>query len=202
MYSRFTQLDDQTSFDKALLECDVIIFDIFKIEGKYIEFAIKSLTYQNLKDKKTLILISSVRTWAKTPQKIKRTEEDVQEDDVEEEGEDEAEEEVKAEQEPEPEPEPQLDAEGNEIEKPEILPFRERDYYLRRTYTKYNKIKALETLCLSAGKSKANLNTYVLCCGLPYGLGEDVLFPNFRVSLFYLASLATRPTTHYMLWKG
>lgn len=182
-----------------MLECDVLIFDIFRIEAKYVEFAIKSLTYQDLKAQKTLVLISSVRAWAKTPPKIKRSEEDVQEGDIEEEGDDEAEEENEEDQEPEPEAEPQLDADGNEIEKPEILPFRERDYFLRRTYTKYNKIKSLETLCLSAGKSKPNLNTYVLCCGLPYGLGEEVLFPILKVISLYSASLAPRPSLHHIL---
>ena len=82
--------------------------------------------------------------------------------------------------EPEPEPVPLLDENGQEIEKPEVLPFRERDYILRRTYSAFQRVKTVETLCLSAGKSNPNLHAYVLCNGLPYGLGEDVLFPVFQ----------------------
>ena len=174
------KLNDQPSFEKALQECDVLIFDLFTIESKHIEYAIKCLTYQDLKNQKTLILLSSVRIWAKTPSKVKKGEEEIQEADIEEDGDDD---DAQDQAEPDQDPAPLLDDNGNEIEKPEYLPFRERDYILRRTYTKYNKIKSLETLCLSAGKSKQNLNAYVLCLGLPYGLGEDVLFPIYQVDL-------------------
>lgn len=145
-----------------------------------VEYAIKCLTYEQLDKPKILILLSSVRVWAKTPPKVKRGEEEANEDDVEEEGDDEEEPEAEGDAEPEPEPEPVLDDNGQEKEKPEYMPFRERDYNLRRTYSKYQKIKALETLGLSAGKSKPNLFTYVLCPGIPYGLGEEVFFPIFK----------------------
>lgn len=103
-------------------------------------------------------------------------EEDNQEEDQEEEGEDDIE--------PEPEPEPDLPANPDDDgkEKPEYLPFRERDYILRRTYSKFQRIRAVETLGLAAGKFKPNLHTYVLCPGVQYGLGEEVLFDIFRQS--------------------
>lgn len=41
-------------------------------------------------------------------------------------------------------------------------------------------MKTLETLCLSAGRSKPNLKTFVLCSGILYGKGEDTFFPLFK----------------------
>jgi len=41
-------------------------------------------------------------------------------------------------------------------------------------------LKALETLCISAGNSKPNLKSYVLCSGILYGNGEDVFYNHFK----------------------
>lgn len=64
-------LDDGSSFTLALKECDVIIFDLMLTDLKKVEYAIKTLTYEDLQKPKILILISSVRIWAKTAAKVK-----------------------------------------------------------------------------------------------------------------------------------
>jgi adenylate kinase len=151
--------------------------DIFQIDSSVVEYVIKTLKYQQQGTVKTLILISSIRVWAQTPKKVKREGEEM-EDDVEEEGDADDDEEPG---EPEPEPEPVLDDNGEPKEPIEYAPLRERDFILRRTYSVYRKQKALETLALSAGKSKESLNSYVLCTGLRYGMGEEELFPVFKV---------------------
>jgi hypothetical protein len=36
-------------------------------------------------------------------------------------------------------------------------------------------------MCLSAGSSKKNLKTFVLCAGILYGMGELVFYEHFKV---------------------
>jgi adenylate kinase len=47
---------------------------------------------------------------------------------------------------------------------------------------KYQAIKSLETLALSAQKSNRSLRVHILCAGLPYGNGEqnNVFYEFFR----------------------
>jgi len=82
-------------------------------------------------------------------------------------------------------------------------PYNEREYAKRKPIPKYQPFKAIETQCLSAGASKKNLQSYVLCSGILYGHGEDVFLNYFRVKFqskgnffindfFLIASLVTR----------
>lgn len=41
-------------------------------------------------------------------------------------------------------------------------------------------MKSLETMCISASLSKKNLKSFVLCAGVLYGNGEDVLFEHCK----------------------
>jgi len=74
----------------------------------------------------------------------------------------------------------------DELEDPEVrkrgTPYTEREYAKRKPIPKYQPFKAIETQCLSAGASKKNLHTYVLCSGILYGHGEDVFLNYFRVN--------------------
>jgi len=95
-------------------------------------------------------------------------------DDAPEDGEEEEEEEEK-----EPEPEP---ADGEEEEEKKVyVAYKESDYPKRKPLPQYEIFKSIETLCLSAGKSKPNLLTYVLCAGIQYGNGENVFANYFKV---------------------
>lgn len=49
----------------------MIIIDLFEVDFRNVEYAIKTLKYLDNSIEKTLILISSVRTWALTPAKEK-----------------------------------------------------------------------------------------------------------------------------------
>lgn len=115
-----------------------------------------------LKQEKILIFISSVMVWSDTQPKIKK------------EGDDPDEEPEEADSDPEPEvEEEQKDAEMDEpAVKIEYLKFTEADYTRRKPLPQYEAIKALETLCISAGNSKDKLKSFVLCAGIQYGMGE------------------------------
>jgi len=58
--------------------------------------------------------------------------------------------------------------------------FTEKDLTLRKPLPNYEILKQIETLCISAGNSKANLKSYVLCSGILYGNGEDVFYNHFK----------------------
>jgi adenylate kinase len=150
-------------------------------------------------DPKVVILISSLMTWAGTPSKLELTNPPP----VEEAGQDEEEErptskldskrdvntsrqglssrqglnssrveedraeEAPAEEVPPPEPEYQR------------RPHTEADWESRQPLDKYRRWKELEDLVLSAGE---HLQTYVICAGLLYGLGEYKLSSHFRAA--------------------
>ena len=106
-----------------------------------------------------MIAISSVLTWGNTkPKMVPRGPDDPETENEEEE---------------------EAPLEGDEeAEKPikyKRLPFEESDYTLRKAPEKYLRHKSLETLILSTGMNKPNLNVYVVCAGVLYGKGESIL---------------------------
>jgi hypothetical protein len=60
--------------------------------------------------------------------------------------------------------------------------FSDTDYSLRVPTPKYQFIKNIENLALTANKVNPNLKVHVVCSGLPYGNGEanDVFYEFFR----------------------
>jgi adenylate kinase len=54
----------------------------------------------------------------------------------------------------------------------------EQDLALRKCPKKYDLIRELESKVMTA--ARAHLRTYVICPGIVYGHGEDVLFNYFR----------------------
>lgn len=87
----------------------------------------------------------------------------------------------------EEEEEAEPEAAQNEEEDPDVpkkvfVAYKEKDYARRKPAPKYEIFKSLETLCLSAGNSKKNLLTYVLCAGTLYGNGESVFADYFKVT--------------------
>lgn len=80
-----------------------MILDLFEIGYKDVEYAIKTLKYLETDSPKTLILISSVKTWAKSGKKVKGPEEEEEEEFVDDDPEDDAEESAGEEEEPEEE---------------------------------------------------------------------------------------------------
>jgi len=154
---------DPNQLAKTLLESDVIIYDLNSAPLDEVEFAIKVLKMSTYDTEKTLIIISSVMVWSATLQKDGREIEDDLSEIVD--GETET-------------------INPEEIEDPEVrkrgTPYTEREYARRKPIPKYQPLKAIETQCLSAGASKPNLHSYVLCSGILYGHGEDVFLNYFR----------------------
>lgn len=126
----------------------------------------------DLREEKILIFISSVMVWSSTPPKEKKEGDEPDEAEVEE-----------------------LDSDPEKVEeqtedeptvKKEYVRFAESDYTRRQALPKYEVYKSLESLCLSAGNSKENLRSYVLCAGILYGMGENVFFNHFKVFIIYI----------------
>ncbi len=90
---------------------------------------------------------------------------------------------------------------ANPKEKTEFL--HEEDRFLRKTFPKYQFLLKIEDQCLEANHFKPNLRCFCIVSGIPYGNGEDILFPFFKAFLLnfkpffsyfslILASLAIR----------
>lgn len=60
--------------------------------------------------------------------------------------------------------------------------FSDTEYNLRVPTPKYQFLKNIENLALTANKVNPNLKVHVVCSGLPYGNGEanDVFYEFFR----------------------
>jgi adenylate kinase len=159
------------SFKKYLLASDVVIYDLMTSDPEEVEFVIKTL--RNSDSEKTLILISSVMTWANTPAKQTSINEDDEND-------------------PENLEAGDIYDDNGQPTGKKILPFKESHYHLRVPPPKFQNFKTLETLALS-GNNKGNLTTYVICAGLIYGNGENVFY-----SLFRKAWLSTSPSLPYI----
>ena len=158
------------AFKKYILGCDLIIYDLHTADLEEVEAVVKLLTVEKYEEGKTIVCISSVLVWADTPPKlVEKTAEDP---------------ESEGEEAPVEEP-PELGEDGEPIPRPKPkrykqVPFDERDYTLRKAPVQYEGWKSLETLLLAAGMKRDNLSVYVLCAGLMYGLGENLLSHHFR----------------------
>ena len=72
---------------EVILDSDVIIYDLNTCPIDEVEFAITTLKMAETEEQKTLICISNVMTWGRTPRKIKGEEDEPDEADPESEGE-------------------------------------------------------------------------------------------------------------------
>lgn len=153
------------------------ILDIFKVDHKIVEYVIKTINYFDDGKHRTLILISSVKTWATTPPKEKKEGDEIEEEPADE-GDQEPEEEEPAQEEVIVDADPE-DPE-NEVVKKEYAPLLESNYELRRTYPCYRKHRSLESLCLAAQRANPNFTGFVVAAGALYGMGEEFLLPYFR----------------------
>lgn len=66
-------------FRNSILEADVIIYDLMTNKFEEIDYVIKTLKTSKLESQKTLIIISSIMTWANTPPKFKTENEEAAE---------------------------------------------------------------------------------------------------------------------------
>ena len=187
------KVDYNSNYDNNLFDNDIFIFNLEDSDYKEVEYIIKGLKTLNLPNKKTLILISSIMTWARTPPKIKEEKENFEENidlDLGDNLESEDEEFVELEEENEELTDDKDNPLNNNIDglnddnqgKEKVLYFKDKDYVLRVPSEKYYKFKMLETLAMSASNINPNVITYVVCPGFVYGNGEDVFFEYFKMA--------------------
>ena len=69
-FDRFVSFSRTQEFRQALLESNVIIYDLMSNDYEEIDYVIKTLKTSNLQEDKTLVLLSSVMTWVNTPPKF------------------------------------------------------------------------------------------------------------------------------------
>ena len=67
LMKRIIQKGKVHSLRRFLLDSDVIIYDLQTADLEEVEFAIKTLSTTQFEDPRTLIIISSVHSWANTP---------------------------------------------------------------------------------------------------------------------------------------
>ena len=123
--SKLVHREKTRAFRKAILQSDIVIYDLQTADFEEVDHVIKTFKTSELQEEKTLILISSVMTWYNTPPKVKK------------EGEEE-EEEGEGEPEIESEPDEEGEGEGDQEEKdpdaptpPKFVYFKEKDFHLR-----------------------------------------------------------------------
>lgn len=114
-------------FREKLLASNVIIYDIISNAFEEVDYVIKTLKTSELKEPKTLVLLSSVLTWVNTPAKF--TEEKTEGDEAEEP--EEAEEEEPEDEGDKVEGDVPVDENGEPIVRAKPIFFKETDYHLR-----------------------------------------------------------------------
>lgn len=160
-----------------------MVYDLHSADLGEVEGTIRMLGAEKFDEAKTVICISDVQVWGDTPPKL--VEKTPQDPLTEEEQallvqfQEEAES-APPEQPAEPpaegeEPAPRKD--GPKFYKQ--VPFEEADYSNRKAPDHYEAWKVLETLFLTTGMKKENLNVYIICAGVLYGQGEMVFGPLF-----------------------
>ena len=75
-------------------------------------------------------------------------------------------------------PNPDYNAETSGQPEKILAPYTEADYNMRKSLPRYEGIKFLENLLL--GITNANIQTHIVCPGIVYGYGEEVLNFFFR----------------------
>lgn len=63
-------MDRTKEFRDKILHSNVIVYDLMTNKYEEVDYVIKTLKTSNFDEEKTLILLSSVMTWANTPAKI------------------------------------------------------------------------------------------------------------------------------------
>mmetsp|Transcript_12795 Transcript_12795/g.23831 ORF Transcript_12795/g.23831 Transcript_12795/m.23831 type:complete len:738 (-) Transcript_12795:6-2219(-) len=180
-------------FKKYLFECDAVVYDLHSSDLDEVYKYITILKEAKLDDPKVFILISSLMTWGSTSAKQELVNPPPPVEDEETSNQDirasqagntsrnegntsrlgantSRVEEIKTEEaveEPPPEPEYKR------------VPHTDADWSVRQPLEKYRRWKELEDLVLSFGEQ---IQAYVICAGLLYGLGEYKLQSHFRAA--------------------
>jgi hypothetical protein len=95
---KIIKIESSSHYDQEVFSNDVFIFNLEDTGFEHIEYIVKGLKTLNHKTEKTLIIVSSIMTWARTSPKVKKEpieeepqgneeKEDVSEKEIEQEGE-------------------------------------------------------------------------------------------------------------------
>lgn len=134
------------SYKSALLSSDIIIYDLHTADLTDLQDKSKLLKSTVFDTKKTFILVSSIQVWGATKPKVI-----------------------------EKSPEELAEAEDPESEKFKVLEFEESEYMKRKAPEEFKSWKGCETLIMSIGMNKPDLDVYVIASGIIYGNGEHSL---------------------------
>ena len=181
-FEKFVDFERTAAFREALLECDVIVYDLMSNSFQEVDYVIKTLKTSPLTSQKTLVLLSSVMTWVNTPPKLMEDPVEVGEDDepveeAEEEGEPS---EDSSDQGKEEEEAPEEEEEGDKPKKLPIKYFKETDFHLRVPHKDFEYLKTLETIAMSSTTTQPKLKVHVMCSGIRYGNGERIFYDHFQ----------------------
>jgi adenylate kinase len=194
-----------TQLLKGLVQCSVIIYDLHEADLEELEFVIQALQNGDFDKQVTIILISSVATWALTPTERETVE--IPEPPPPPEAEAEAVEEgdVPPAEAPPAEGDDELEVEEEESRKEkEVKPAKpltipvllgEDSFESRKPSAKYLGWHTLEQRLLALNR-KDNVTAYIVAAGVLYGCGELIFHDAFASALLYGGS------THRTIGKG
>lgn len=175
------KIDYNFHYEHEVFKNDVFIYNLEDSDYNEIEYIIKGLKNLKHSTEKSLIIISSIMTWARTNPKIKKEKTDDDKTDPNLQDNESEDEDVVDEEPEEPDNNENLDMEGKEKELPKkYLFFKDKDYVLRVPSKKYYHYKMIETIALAAANTNPMLKTYIVCPGLIYGMGEDIFYEYFK----------------------
>lgn len=150
---------------KQIASCDVVIYDLHDADLEELELILRMFHISEFSHELVFILISSVGVWARTQREYEEV--------------------------PQPPATPMAEEEeaeaGDESEVvPPAPPLRAKtlcsDAYIRRLPApKFLEWKTIETLVLAL-KDKLTIVPYVICAGIPYGLGEEPFLGLFQAA--------------------
>jgi len=157
-------------YEQEIFKCDVFIYNIEDADLNEIEYIIKGLKTLKHTSEKTLIIITSIMTWARTqpkylkegPQMNEVSEKQAAEENLNEKN--------------------QKVATDKTASKGIIVPFEDFDYTLRLPAKRFYQYKMIETIALTASNVNPMIKTYIICPGLTYGCGENIFYDYFKMA--------------------
>ena len=159
------KIDYNPHFEQEIFRNDVYIFNLEEADLNEVEYVIKGLKSLKHQTEKTLIIITSIMTWARTPHKIvKESNNEANEKLTTEDNNYDIKRKVS------------INIIGN------FLPYEDSDYTLRLPAKKYYQYKMIETIAMSASNVNPMLKSYIICPGLTYGCGENVFYEYFKMA--------------------
>lgn len=173
---RIVMRTDVRKLLKAVASCDVVVYDIHDADLEELELVLRVLHSSEITHHMTFIIVSSVGVWGRTQRGFETIEVAVDGSGTSavaaEEGSAEAGDgEIAADAEADPAATGGVDtAAATPARRP--VPLRSEDYTRRIPAPKFQEWKAIETTALAL-REKGFVHPYIVCSGIPYGLGED-----------------------------